>query len=45
MTPSLAGFFYLNDPTFIALGTEWPGFLLGLCTEWPHILESTHFTW
>ena len=26
MTPSLAFFFYPNDPTFIALGTEWPGF-------------------
>ena len=25
MTPSLAAF-YPNDPTFIALGTEWPGF-------------------
>ena len=24
--PQFCGFFYPNDPTFIALGTEWPGF-------------------
>ena len=42
--PSLAGFlpqwpyFY-----FTWYGMAW--FLLGLFTEWRHILESTHFTW
>ena len=44
-----------NDPQFSGFVTQWPyfyctwygmaWFLLGLFTEWPHILESTHFTW
>ena len=45
MTPSLAGFFYPNDPTFIALGTEWPGFYSGCLLNDPifwrvHILPD-----
>ena len=44
MTPSLAGF-YPNDPTFIALGTEWPGFYSGCLLNDPifwrvHILPD-----
>ena len=46
MTPSLAGFYTPKyDPYTIFCtwyGMAW--FLLGLFTEWPHILESTHFT-
>ena len=44
MTPSLAGFL----PQWPYFYYTWYGmawFLLGLFTEWPHILESTHFTW
>ena len=45
MTPSLAGFFYPNDPTFIALGTAWPGFYSGCLLNDPifwrvHILPD-----
>ena len=43
--PQFSGFFYPNDPTFIALGTEWPGFYSGCLLNDPifwrvHILPD-----
>ena len=44
MTPSFGGFF--TPMTLLLLHLVRNGLvLLGLFTEWPHILESTHFTW